>query len=513
MAGYVDNATRDVLISAFRSRICDRLEIVPFPHQAAWWAASDGYLLTDVPAESGNGMQVQVGDERVWRELLPRPRGRAKVIADLGAFKIGKSFSSGLWAAAFACVPRARVQLVGLEYDICEPEFNYIVEALLSERGLGLKFDSVQNRPRDGKMWIDLPNGARYEAKSWERKDTLKGKEVDAYVYCEAFMLPGLECYTDFSQNLRVRDGYAVFATTPDRPWVNEIHKCAHSGQEEFANWHCTCDVHSSQNPYSFSQHAMDRDRSLMTREKFAIHYEGKLGGFVGRVYDYTIGARQFTPSTHPALFRGGSGDPRERLRVPDGWEIVTGADTGTFSSAAVIAFSPEGEAFVLDEFPNYDYRAGVPELDETLTIPTWSRRVANRVAALGGRAFAYADKNSQFKAECRNYGLHLESNLTPFEARTEISREYFQNGRIFLAPWLKILPWELENARWPEEASAAGKFARIKDRDHTLDTMEHVLSRRPRGKRPEPEKRFSTWAENWAGKPFRNKKETKINA
>src|SRR3990167_11379644 len=101
---------------------------------------------------------------------------------------------------------------------------------------MGLKADSLQNRPRDGKMWMDLANGCRFEARSWERKDTLKGKEIDLYLYCEAYQLPGLECFTDFSQNLRARDGYAVFATTPDRPWVKELHDRSHSGEEEFKN-------------------------------------------------------------------------------------------------------------------------------------------------------------------------------------------------------------------------------------------------------------------------------------
>ncbi len=494
MAALIPNQTRDELITAFRYRICEVYGVVPFPHQAAWWAAADGLHLLDVPA--ADGMEVRLSEDRTEkRALVPRGGGRARVIADLGAFKIGKSFSSALWAASFAAVPGARVALVALEYDIAAPEFEYICEFLLSERGMNIKPDSLQNRPRDGKMWLDLPNGARFEAKSWERKDSLKGKENDCYVYCEAYMLPGLECYTSFSQNLRARDGYALFATTPDRPWVNEIHNAAHSGLEEFKAWHCTCSVHSSQNPYTFSKAAMDRDRSLMTREKFAIHYEGKLGDFVGRVYNYSRGEKTFGPGSHPALFATGTQEAtRATLRIPAGWEIVGGADTGTFMSAGLVAFSPEGDAFVLDEFPNYDYRAGELERDETMTIPQWARRVVGAITALGGKSFLWADANSQFKVELQNYALTLLANKTPLEARTEITREYFQNNRIWLAPWLTILPFEIENAAWPEEASASGKFARVKDRDHTLDWLEHVLSRRPQGKVIRASKATKTW-------------------
>ena len=479
MAGAISNDLRDQLITAFRYKLAEQYGVVPFPHQAAWWAASDGAVLLDVEVEEGQGMGVRVGPDEVrYRALAPREGGRARVIADLGAFKIGKSFSSALWVAAFACVPNARVQLVGLEYDICAPEFEYLLEFLCSDRGMGIKPESVQNRPRDGRMWLEFENGARFEAKSWERKDTMKGKEIDCYLYCEAYMLPGLECYTSFSQNLRARNGYAVFATTPDRPWVNDIHNAAHSGLPEFRAWHCTCSVHSSQNPFTFDKGAMERDKSLMTREKFAIHYEGKLGDFVGRVYGYQRGERTFSPLTHPYLF-----DAQGKFVKPDGWEVVGGVDTGTYTSAVIVVFSPEGEAFVVHEQPNYSYVASVPERDETLTIPTWARELELKMAELGGRNFYWADPNSQFKRELVNYGIHLEGNKMPLEARTEIAREYFQNGRIWLAQGLKILPFELENACWPESVTAAGKFQRVKDRDHTLDPLEHILSRRPKGR------------------------------
>ena len=115
------------------------------------------------------------------------------------------------------------------------------------------------------------------------------------------------------------------------------------------------------------------------------------------------------------------------------------------------------------------------------------------------GAVSLWADRNSQFKRELsnqRDFALLLESNLTPLEARTEISREYFQHDKIWLASWLSVLPFELENARWPGEASAAGKFARVKDRDHSLDWMEHVLSKRPRGRGVVDKIDNRTWAE-----------------
>jgi hypothetical protein len=474
----VTNALRDDLKAAFRWRICERLNVTPFEYQAEWWLASDGLALSTAEVEGAETIQVRNPDDSIsTRWIIPRPLGHARFLAALGAFKVGKSWGAAMWGAGFACVPGARVSLVGLEYDICEPEFHYICEALLSERGLGLKASSLADRARDGKMWLDLANGARIEAKSWERREALKGKELDAYIYCEAYQLPGIECFTNFSQNLRVRQGYAVFATTPDRPWVKQLHELGHGADAE---WHCTCGVAADVNPYSFDARAKIRDAGLMTREKYAIHYEGKIGDFVGHVYNYQRGGSLFTAATHPHLF-----DKEGAFKLPQGWEVISGVDTGTFYTAVVVAFSPAGEAFVLAELPNYRYVAGQPERNEDISIPMWANAFSNICGSLGARPVAFADKNSQFKRELNQYGIALLPSTLPLEARTEITREYFQQGRIWLDPSLSVLPFELENACWPEEASAAGRFQRIKDRDHTLDCLEHILSRRPRGKRP----------------------------
>lgn len=473
MAAIISNDLRDGLITAFRERVCETLEVAPFLHQRTVWAASDGLELTG--EIDPNGQTVRTEDGHIIRVATrPRLAGRARFLSDLGAFKIGKSYGAALWASGFAAVPGAKVSLVGLEYDICEPEFSYLVEFLLSERGMGLKAESLQNRPRDGKMWLDLPNGARYEARSWERKDTLKGKENDAYIYCEAYQLPGIECFTGFSQNLRARRGYAYFATTPDRPWIKLLHELGHGYDPE---WHCTCSVPADVNSFTFDPVAKVRDKKLMTSEKYLIHYEGQMGDFVGKVFNYSKGQRMFSEASHPHLFPGG------KLIIPSNWEIVSGADTGTFYTALCVAFDPDGNAFVLREYPNYRYIAGSPERDEQLAIPTWARATALDILRLGGRPSLWADPNSQFKAELRNYGITLLPAKMPVETRTEITREYFEHNRIFLSPGLDVLPFELENAAWPEEASMSGKFARVKDRDHTLDCLEHILARRPFGR------------------------------
>ena len=517
MASQVPIPTRNQVISLFRERVAERYGVTPFEHQRQYWAASDGLQLLDIPDPQGLAITIPVSNllptdqpERFFsvkmaghevecavtrRMAVPRPEGRARFLADLGAFKVGKSFGAALWATGFAMIPGAKVPLVGLQYDICEPEFSYLIEFLLSERGMGMEFDSCTNNPRNGDMFLRLKNGATFEARSWERKDTLKGKEVDAYIYCEAYQLPGIECFTSFSQNLRVREGFALFPTTPDRPWVKELKTLSETDPE----WFCVSGVPAEANPFAFDPKAKARDIKLMTREKYVIHYLGQLGDFVGRVFPFQRGDRKFSAGTHPDLFIGSTGP--ENLRIPSNWTIVGGADTGTYYSGLLVAFSVDGDAFVIDEFPNYRYVGGQAEKDEDITIPTWTRGAVQQAIARGARPTFWADANSQFKHELPHYGMTLLPNAATREHRTEVAREYFQHGRIYLAPWLDVLPFELESACWPEEVSASGKYERVKSNDHTLDCLEHVLYQRPLGKPVKANTTTRQWADQFRRK------------
>ena len=484
---------RDKLISEFRQHICKELNLTPLLPQAAWWASTDGYELIDAEIEPDSPnpkVQVKLPDDSLsYRPLVKRATGRAKVVALLAAYKMGKSWSAGVWASSFAAVPGARVVLVGLEYDMCAAEFDVILQTLISADGLGLKPSTLQNRPKDGRLWLELENGARFEARSWERSESLKGKEIDCYIFSEAYQLPGLECFTSVAQNLRARKGFAIFPTTPDRPWVQIFHDNGH-GHKDFPGWSCHCGVPASANPYTFDQSMMDRDAHLMTREKFNIAYLGKLGDYVGRVYAYQRGERQISIAEHPQLWHNNTlGPTKENLRIPSDWRVEVGADTGTYCAAVVVAFDPQGNAYVLDEVVNYSYLAGIPEVDPTMSLMTFADDFKRCTALHSTRPVAWVDSNSQFKNEFAHHGVTLMANLrggrsigAGREVRTEAARQYFQHNVIWFAPWLKVLPYEIENALWPAKTNASGTFERLKANDHALDSMEHVLSRHPRG-------------------------------
>lgn len=485
MAGRIPNDQRDLIAHGYRERIVEKLGTPPFLHQRKWWLATQGLELLE-NVQDDDGVSVRLPDDSIVNMGYgPRELGPAHVIGDLGAFKSGKSYGAALWAAGFGAAPGAKVTLVGAEYSICEPEFNYIVEFLLSSDGMGLKYSNLVNRPKQGDMYLKLRDtGAIFEAKSWERKDSLKGKEVDVYLYCEAYQLPGIDCFLSVRQNLKARDGYAILPTTPDRPWLSEVHDHGH-GDPDYPEWQCVCSIPRSQNPYTFDARIEAQDRKLMTKEKFDIAHFGQLGDYVGKVYNYQKGTNVFNRVTHPELFDDSGDTSFENLRIPSNWTVVGGADTGGFYAALVVAFDPDGNAYVLQEFPNYRYIGGALERDTEITIPGWAHTILQASHRFGGTGVFLADPNSQFKHELRNYHVTLWPGVSSQETRTEIAREYLQQGKVLFAPWLVVLPFELENAAWPEEASATGAFKRIKDRDHELDCFEHILGKRPLGITP----------------------------
>jgi hypothetical protein len=329
------NAERHRLVADFRREVYATCDITLFPHQAEWQLAGEGWTLKhEPPKATGDRFVVctvpyehslprepilkkfYVGDDakailcaHVRRKVVPR-LGTGVIahrLVDLAAYKGGKSWGAGMWATGFACLPDAKVEFIGIEYSTSEPEFNYVLDTLLSEPpyGMGMKYRTRQNDTRGGRMRLVLETGAEFKVASWTRKESLKGKKRDAYIYTEAYQLPGMEVLTSVTQNLRERQGFAVFTTTPDRPWISELHDRGHS--KAHPDWHCTCGVDAEANPFTYDQVARDADDpergGAMTKERFAIAWGGLLGTYVGQVYQFQRGQMQFNPFTHPRLY------------------------------------------------------------------------------------------------------------------------------------------------------------------------------------------------------------------
>ncbi len=161
------------------------------------------------------------------------------------------------------------------------------------------------------------------------------------------------------------------------------------------------------------------------------------------------------------------------------------GGDTGSKYSSVVAAFSDDSEPhlFFLDELSNYRYVATEIEQDETMTLSNWYDGSKKMSLRWGGNGTFWVDHNSQMKIDASiSSGMTLLPARVGPEARTEILREYFQNDRVWFAPWLEILPYEIEMAKYPPKETSTGVWRRIKEKDHTLDPAEHIAAQRGRG-------------------------------
>lgn len=337
---------RDTLVRAFRRQAHDTIGFAPFAHQADTQLASEGWRLTahvlpdDTPYEH---IRIAVPNRRrpndahyETRAILPRPDGPAHHVANLGAYKQGKSYEMAAHALGYAClgdgIGAADVKFIGLEYKTSEHEFNYLADMLCSSQGLKLRHKRFLNDPRGGRMYLELKNGAIFECMSWTQKESIKGGESDAYYYAEAYQLPDIESFTTVAQNLRKRVGLAYWSSTCDRPWLKVIHERGHGLDPD---WACTCSVPGWANAFTFDMKSFVRDcpdptllvpyaqdlpwmtsaiaaivaerrkiPGLMTKERFEIAWLGKLGTFTGSVFRYQQGERTFGPVTHPVVFK-----------------------------------------------------------------------------------------------------------------------------------------------------------------------------------------------------------------
>lgn len=325
-----DFGTRDRLVASFRRAVYSALGIVLFPKQADWQLAGDGWtLLDDAPAAGDRYTLVRVVDPDdttfaaedrsqrtlcVPRKIVPRRGGRAHHLTNLASYKFGKSWGGAAYLTGFAILPSVTVNIIGVEYGICEPEFNYLCDFLCAEppRGMGLKYRQLLNDKRGGRMRLALKplmpggHGAVFECRSWERKEGLKGAKVLCYYWAEAYQFGSMDSFNAISQNVRELRGFSVWTTTPDEPWVGFLHDMGHDPNEP--DWHCCCGADDRANPYTFDQRARDRDDpdkgGIMTRERFEISHNGRLGTFVGRVYSYLRGEKVLTTEAYPEIWK-----------------------------------------------------------------------------------------------------------------------------------------------------------------------------------------------------------------
>lgn len=554
--------TRDLIAPHFRFRLLDAIHIVPFRHQAVLFAYLDRKEIASVSTCDVDDIP-QPGERpllRTWiegvehwllcipqfyeveldkygetvRELVPKmlgdepvvdyryfavvPSGRIRpqTIVLSGAFKCGKSEVGGVVPGSFAICPGLKWDFWGMEYEICAPEFEYLLDALLSERGLNLPYvpdftgDELLGytrwkcEPKLGRMHLTLSNGTQFICRSLKqametKSDPLKGKEMDGFSICEVYQIPSIQSVLGYRQNLAARRGYYVMPSTPDRPVMDEINDRADPGNEEYEAWIGVKEVPRRENPFAFVLSDYIEDLQTFSQEEITVYWDGKSGKWIGAVYPP---AQYFDTVTHPQFWVGWDGKRREwangeppaptleNFRAPTWMKRLSGADTATLYSVVDAICNEEGDIFFLNAECNYRYVSGhMIEQRKEVTVESLSSEVRGMRSYFGGKwPAAWVDHNCQWVDEFRRHGCPIrKSPRRDMEQRCEVTRGMAQNGFLWFAPWLKgsELVWEFEIAKYPPKEKVTGKRRRLDQNDHNLDSAEHLCAMHPRATQP----------------------------
>lgn len=474
----------------------------------------DEEVTNDLPLFCDNGSPVL--DNR-YVQVVPVEEN-ALFCPLLTAFKVGKSWSGGLIPAAVMMVPGVEVRFVGMEYVTTRNEFNYTQQFLFSEeQGLGLpdygqhktRFAGVDGvskfhkNPDKGDMLISLSNGSNLECRTYKdvsRQEMLKGEEIDLYMWAEYYQFEGIEAVVKLAQNLEIRKGKNLLPTTPDRAHIEDVKKLIESDDME---WQGVFDVPRWKNPFAFSFSRMMKDQKNLTKQKWIISYEGRTGEYIGSTYNCAVGKQVFTVESHPELWKDPDAPDAivddsgrllvipENLDIPIQWIRILGCDTGTHHGLVATVFDNKGNVFFLQEFGNYRYVGGKIDRIETITFPSSCEKMKLFIEMIGGHWKSAADWNSQYKGEYKNVmGDQLGRGEKNPGLRTERTREFFLDDRAWFSPFLVVLPWEIERARYPD--GVKGSPERVSDNDHHLDPAEHccgIVARKKANDPPEVKK------------------------
>ena len=542
---------RDQLAPRFRFRLLDAIEMIPYFHQArvfayldvkelslvptcdlsdvpqlrdkpalrTWIDGTEHWLITVprhveielekygepatelVPAFDGD---LPVVDYRYFA-VVPSDRQRPRVVSISGSFKLGKSVFGGIVPSSFGICPDLKWDVYGTEYDICEPEFEYILDCFLGEAGLNLpKADGPtgshlrgwlrwKNDPALGRMYLELSNGARYTCRSLRKAletktDPLKGKERDGFSVAEVYQFPSIQSLLSYRQNLAVRQGYYIMPSTPDRPIMDEVNMRSDPENDEFPTWIGVSEVHRRENPYAFVLEDFYEDLKTFSQEEFTVYWEGKSGRWIGSVYPPV---QYFDTETHPFLWHDPKEPPTVENFAPPPWMMRRGAyDAGTLYGIVTSVCDDLSNIFVLDGQCNYRYVTGQIEQRHEITVESVCSRARMFRAQIGGKWGAdITDHNTQWRGEYRRWGIRTRKGKKNPEHRTEVTRGMAQNGFIWFAPWMQgsALVLEYQAARYPPKEMSTKKKRRIDQNDHLLDCLEHICAMHPKALKPRP--------------------------
>ncbi len=384
----------------------------------------------------------QIVREQLWARVGYAPfaeqraahdsKARIRLIA--GGERAGKSRS-----AAMELVGRflegQLYWLVGPDYDLCRPEFAYLIEALES-------LDAIETlaAPTGQSNRLMLRNGTLITTRSAQRAPRLAGQAPDGILGCEAAQL-SYEAYLRLSGRLAERRGWLWLSGTFEgsRGWYAEKFRAWQSDNPDEA---ASFSIPSWSNRTLFPGGRQDPEIERLAVAYPSDLFQERLGGVPCPPVSLVF--REFHPAAHVRTIK----DPYESF---DSIEIAV--DPGYAGAYAVLAVAKRGEEiFVLDEV--YMQYAIAAHVIHECKRRSWWRHVHSGVIDIAGRQHHAAP--SQIQIWAAHAQLRLRSHRVWINDGIDRLRTFLRDPgsgepRITISPRCQALIREFGNYRYHE--------------------------------------------------------------
>ena len=381
---------------------------------------------------------------------------RIRLIA--GGERAGKSHSAAM--ELFGRILQGRLYwIVGPEYDLCRPEFDYVLDVCR-------RIDAVATvrEPATARAELITRTGARIVTRSAREPERLAGEAPDGILACEAAQLPA-------AAFLRLR---ARVAERRGWLWLSGTFESARGWYaDKFRAWQLT-------------QPSESRAFSIPTWENLALYPGGRKDPeiadleamFPPDLFMERFGGVPCPPST--LVFR--EFDPRLHVSAgagPSGSPVELAIDPGYAGAYAVLAIEQRGaDVAVIDEV--YLRRTIAGDVIAACRQRPWWPRVRGGVIDVAGRQHHAAP--SQIEVWASLAGVRLRSHAVPLRAGIDRLRTFLRDpasgkARLRVAPACRNLVEEFGLYRF-HEASDAKPISEIPiDRDnHAIKALIYWL-------------------------------------
>jgi hypothetical protein len=487
------------------------------------WPDYRNYALRQMYPRLAQMLKIQL----LWFQaewlLPPVDLKTLRFIQKAGAKRIGKSWDAGFSISPYALMPGAQVRLYGPQTENCEREFSHLKWFLFEAPNALAKYwpflkerlTAYNEEPNKGPLTMRWDYGTHIRSHTYKERGAWVGEPIDLGVICEPGLFPSIRVYTKYIKpNLQDRSGLCRSAGTVDNPWMHDMHNlCSHSSRGHFspteywreditpdpnAEQYCVCQLPRWENttleldPETIRKTlAFEMDESI---RDVAINWLGMWEMYSDVAYDKWDAEKmvEIVPDDTWKKLKAGKA----------GWDSFATMDTGKHKALGEYVVNPQGMVLRIDEFSNYEYRAGQIHRTDTRGLRQWFHDICadwqhHTPKGKDWERIIYGDPATQDKEDVTGMGCGWSNAINDHSVGVDRVNEYLSSNQFkIIKPASRghiktNLETELPRVRWQEkERGVAGRPQLIRGDDHQADELRYGLASRPLAQEYLPERK-----------------------